>query len=144
MNFIINENSIALNFKINTFMKKVLILSLFSLVFFSCKKESSNNLQSTVIGNSVKIGNLEIAENDFPYRMDWATAKKSCSDLGLGWRLPDALDRDIINKNLSKIPGLKLNDNGYWSNEEALAFQPSNNYSGKENKSSALNVRAVR
>ena len=127
-----------------SFIKYVFSFSLFFILFSSCKKDSSNSLQSTVIGKSIKIGNLEIAENDFPYRMDWATAKKSCSDLGLGWRLPDASDRDIINKNLSKIPGLKLNDNGYWSNEEALAFQPSNNYSGKENKSTALNVRAVR
>ncbi len=127
-----------------SFIKYVFSFSLFFILISSCKKDSSNSLQSTVIGNSIKIGTLEIAENDFPYRMDWATAKKSCSDLGLGWRLPDASDRDIINKNLSKIPGLKLNDNGYWSNEEALAFQPSNNYSGKENKSTALNVRAVR
>ena len=127
-----------------SFIKYVFSFSLFFILISSCKKDSSNSLHSTVIGKSIKIGNLEIAENDFPYRMDWATAKKSCSDLGLGWRLPDASDRDIINKNLSKIPGLKLNDNGYWSNEEALAFQPSNNYSGMENKSTALNVRAVR
>ncbi len=101
-------------------------------------------MQSTVIGNSVKIGNLEIAENDFLYKMDWATATKSCTDLGQGWRLPSYVDIDIISNNLSKIPGIKLKQGGYWLNEESKAFEPSNKYVGSENKASPLFVRAVR
>jgi hypothetical protein len=119
-------------------------VSLLFLLINSCKKDSLKSMQSTVIGNSVKIGNLEIAENDFLYKMDWATATKSCTDLGQGWRLPSYVDIDIISNNLSKIPGIKLKQGGYWLNEESKAFEPSNKYVGSENKASPLFVRAVR
>ena len=130
-------------------MKK-LLFGFFILTFaISCKKDtskndSSNSLQSSVIGNSVKIGNLEIAQNDFPYKLDWATATKSCTDLGLGWRLPSSGEFNIISDNLSKVPGIKLNQGGYWLSQERKAYEPSNKYEGGENKSSPLYVRAVR
>jgi hypothetical protein len=132
-----------------SFIKYVFSFSLFLILISSCKKDSStndssNSLQSNIIGNSVKIGNLEIAQNDFPYKLDWVTATKSCTDLGLGWRLPSSGDFNIISDNLSKIPGIKLKQGGYWLNQESRAYEPSNKYEGGENKSSPLYVRAVR
>ena len=133
-----------------TFAKYIFTASLFFILFSSCKKESpviaqsSDTAQSLVIGKPVKIGNLEIAQNDFPYKLDWATAVKSCADLGLGWRLPSTSEFNIISDNVSNIPGIKLNQGGYWLNQESRAYEPSNKYVGAENKLSPLYVRAVR
>ena len=41
-----------------------------------------------IIGNTTKIGNLEIAENDFFTILKWEVAKNACEELGIGWRLP--------------------------------------------------------
>jgi hypothetical protein len=102
-----------------SFIKQIFTTSLFLTLFISCKKESpvivlsTDTAQSLVIGKPVRIGNLEIAQNDFPYKLDWATAAKSCADLGLGWRLPSSGEFNIISDNLSMIPGIKLNQGGY-------------------------------
>jgi hypothetical protein len=130
-------------------IKYVFSFSIFFILIISCKKDTSkndtsNSFQSSIIGNSVKIGNLEIAQNDFPYKLDWATATKSCTDLGLGWRLPSSAEFNIISDNLSKIPGIKLKQGGYWLSRESKAYEPSNKYEGAENKLSPLYVRAVR
>jgi hypothetical protein len=127
-----------------SFIKYVLTVSSFLIVFSSCNKDSSETALSPIIGNSIKIEKLEIAQNDFPNKLDWATATKSCSDLGQGWRLPNYADIDIISNNLSKIPGIKINQGGYWLNVESKAFEPSTKYIGNENKASPLFVRAVR
>lgn len=132
-----------------SFVKYLFTASLFFILISSCKKESPEKEspeteQSKIIGNSIKIGNLEIAQNDFPYKLDWATATKSCSDLGQGWRLPFYADIETISNNLSRIPGIKINQGGYWLNEQSKAFEPSNQYIGFENKASPLYVRAVR
>jgi hypothetical protein len=127
-----------------SFVKYLFTASLFFILISSCKKDSPEIEQSPIIGNSIKIGRLEIAQNDFPYKLDWSTAMKSCSDLGQGWRLPNYADIDTISNNLSKIPGIKINQGGYWLNVESKAFEPSNKYVGSENKASPLFVRAVR
>lgn len=134
----------------NSIAKYIFKASIFFILISSCKKESPVIVQSTdaaqslVIGKPVRIGNLEIAQNDFPYKLDWATAAKSCADLGLGWRLPSSGEFNIISDNLSMIPGIKLNQGGYWLNQESRAYEPSNKYVGSENKLSPLYVRAVR
>ena len=64
----------------NSFLKYLLKASLFFILISSCKKDSPEIEQLPIIGNSIKIGSLEIAQNDFAYKLDWATATKSCSD----------------------------------------------------------------
>jgi hypothetical protein len=56
------------------------------------------------------LGNLEIADNDFPVRMSWFDAKLACSKLGEGWRLPTIYEFDFIYRNTNQIGG-----GGFWS-----------------------------
>ena len=80
-------------------------------------EESSN----PIIGKTIKIGNLEVAEKDFPEAMSWEDAKKSCEKLGDGWRLPTKDELNILCQNKDKIGG--FTDTDYWSSTE-------NGYSG--------------
>ena len=64
----------------------------------------------------LKIGNLEIAPNDFPNTMNWDDAKITCEALGDGWRLPSKDELYILYKNMDKIGG--FSDDGYWSATE--------------------------
>jgi hypothetical protein len=87
----------------------------------SSDAEKKNN---EIIGNSIRIGNLEVAQNDFPGRPSWDVAKKLCSDLGDGWRLPTRAELDILYQNKYKISGLEFRF-AYWSSDEQynnLAF----------------------
>lgn len=95
-------------------MKRIFYSSLFALmILFSYSKTIA---QSSVIGNPIKIGNLLVAQYDFPKKMNWEDATKSCSSLGDGWRLPTKSELNILYKNLGKI-GNVAND-GYWTSTE--------------------------
>ena len=116
------------------------------------RQQVSNNggFQSNnrVIGQTSFLGNLEIAQYDFPYIMKWESAKSACSLLGNGWRLPNKEELNLLFKNKLKIGGF-ANENDYWSlSEDELGNalkQDFNNgkqyYNGKDN---ILKVRAVR
>jgi hypothetical protein len=71
---------------------------------------------ASIIGKPVRIGNLEVAQNDCPGPMNWQDAKKACSDLGNGWRLPTKDELNLIFKNKDKIGGFALS--AYWSSTE--------------------------
>ena len=77
-------------------------------------KEIPNS--ASIIGNPIKIGNLLVAEFDFPEKMNWEDAYNSCFSLGKGWRLPTKLELNILYNNLNKI-GDVAND-GYWTSTE--------------------------
>jgi hypothetical protein len=47
-----------------------------------------NENKSFVIEKNSKGQKLEVAEHDFPNKMNWDDAMKSCEKLGDGWRLP--------------------------------------------------------
>ncbi len=64
----------------------------------------------------LKIGNLEIAPNDFPSDMNWQDAKNACEKLGNGWRLPSKDELNILYKNKDKIGGFA--NTIYWSSTE--------------------------
>ena len=83
------------------------------VILFFC---GSAIAQTNVIGNPIKIGNLLVAQYDFPNKMNWEDATKSCSSLGSGWRLPTKNELNILYKNLGKI-GNVAND-GYWTSTE--------------------------
>ena len=75
-------------------------------------EESSN----PIIGNTIKIGNLEVAKIDFPKLMNWEDAKKACENLGSGWRLPTKDELNTLYLNKDKIGGFAVSL--YWSSTE--------------------------
>jgi hypothetical protein len=105
-------------------------------------EESSN----PIIGNTIKIGNLEVAENDFSIKMNWKDAKKACENLGVGWKLPTIDELNFIFKNKNKIGG--FSNNVYWSSTEVgLGAWTQYFVDGQEasvHKSTTYNVRAIR
>jgi hypothetical protein len=71
---------------------------------------------ASIIGRPIRLGNLEIAQNDFPELMNWADAKKACADLGNGWRLPTIEELTNMYLNKHKIGG--FSDDYYLSSTE--------------------------
>jgi hypothetical protein len=55
-----------------------------------------------IIGKPVKIGNLLVAENDFPKEIGSYEAIKVCKKLGNGWRLPSIDELKLIYKSALK------------------------------------------
>ena len=107
----------------------------------------SPNVVLDIIGKSIKIGNLEVAQNDFPNTMNWEDAKKACENLGRGWRLPTKEELNTLYLNKDKIGGFA--DLYYWSSTEnanlnawdqdfVIGFQVS------LNKNATNAVRAIR
>ena len=79
-------------------MKKLLLLPLLMITFFSFAQDAK-----VIIGKPVKIGNLLVAQNDFPIEMKWEDAKKACTRLGAGWRLPTKNELNILFKDRERI-----------------------------------------
>ncbi len=48
-----------------------------------------------IIGNTIKIENFELAENDFPDKLNHYEAEIVCGELGERWRLPT---KDMLKK----------------------------------------------
>ena len=105
---------------------------------------------ASIIGRPIKLGNLEIAQNDFPELMNWADAKKACADLGNGWRLPTKNELNLLYLNRSTIGGFA--SSFYWSSVESndnrafgqVFLDGSNEISISNGKGMAAHVRAVR
>ena len=76
-------------------------------------KPISNN---PVIGSSIKLGGLEIAQHDFSNQLDWFEAKSACAALGNGWRLPTKDELNFLYNNKNQIGGFA--SNWYWSSSE--------------------------
>jgi hypothetical protein len=77
----------------------------------------------TIIKNPLTGKELQIAENNFPKRMNWKDAMSSAKNLGRGWRLPTVFELELIRtelylKNKGNLP---ISENGYyeryWSSE---------------------------
>jgi len=75
-----------------------------------------NSDYKNIIGRTIKIHNLEIAEFDFPYKLDWEDAKKSCESLGAGWRLPNEDEFEILKRYRVKVGNFY--DDLYWTSFE--------------------------
>jgi hypothetical protein len=108
---------------------------------------SSNTYSSSIIGKPIRIGSLEVAQNDFPKYMFWAEAVKECTDLGNGWRLPTKSELNLMYLNKDKIGGFA--SSVYWSSTEGNSNhawgQPfSYGTQGDYGKKNGMNVRAVR
>ena len=62
---------------------------------------------------------IEVAQNNFPYQMNWEEAKEACKELGSRWRLPTADELGDMHY-ASEIAGsiTKFNRGQYWSSTE--------------------------
>jgi len=72
------------------------------------------NENASVIGKPIRIGNLEVAQYDFPQQMNYRDADAACQALG-GWRLPTKEEGSMLFKNKA-ILGLAdgQGDAPYW------------------------------
>jgi hypothetical protein len=73
-----------------------------------------------IIGTTFIIGNLEVAQNDFPISMNWDDAVNSCAELGEGWRLPNKDELKILYLNKENI-GCE-NTRAYWSSSICIEY----------------------
>lgn len=98
-------------------MKHYLLILLFSLLLGCTSTPPKDNSDyKRIIGRTVKIHNLEIAQFDFPYKLDWEDAKKSCESLGAGWRLPNEDEFEILKRYRVKVGNFY--DDLYWTSFE--------------------------
>lgn len=101
----------------------------FTLLATSCmspedkaKREETRLDDSVATADSISLGNLEIAQNDFPKQLNWADANKACADLGAGWRLPNIDEMFLIFKYKDK---LGIEGDHYWfASKDTLADFP--------------------
>jgi len=89
-------------------MKKLFFLPLLLITCFCLAQDTKE-----IIGKPVKIGNILVAENDFPDAMNFEDAKKACRALGKGWRLPSVSESNMMYKRRDKIEN--KDDTFYWN-----------------------------
>ncbi len=145
-------------------MKRLIAIFLLT-VLTSCgtslEPPKSNTDYKNIIGKPVRIGNLEIAQYDFPYILNWDDAKKACDSLGEGWRLPNIDELIVLCKNKDKIGGFAVeiyftvylywssteyDTNHAWGVDFNIYYFPHNipSKDSGPNKNAKLYVRAVR
>ena len=102
------------------------------------------------ITNPMTGAELQVANQDFSGVMTWQEAKRACSELGSGWRLPTKQELEIMYEQLHKKGQGKFQSVSYWSSSEldtnyAWYFYFSNGYSdSRYSKHYGQCVRAVR
>jgi hypothetical protein len=105
-----------------------------------------------IIGMPIKIGNIEVAQYDFPEKMNWQSANYACVSLGNGWRLPTKEELNILYFNKNKIGGFDALG-PYWSSTEkglingeiiTLVQYFNADSQGLYGKNATLFVRAIR
>ena len=91
----------------------------FLIIFFSlhlgCTSTppKDNSDYKRIVGRTVKIHNLEVAQFDFPYKLNSVEATKSAENLGIGWRVPTYSDFDLLIRYNDKIGNFV--DDCYWT-----------------------------
>jgi len=129
-------------------MKTLLLnCSLIVILFVSCSSPSSS--EDNIIREPIRIGRIEVAQNDFPTQMSWGDAVKACENLGIGWRLPTKDELNLLYKNKDKIGG--FDPQGYWSSTEDVngsawgqGFNDGGHYLNGKNDPNGNYVRAIR
>jgi len=85
-------------------MKQPFLLFIIMLIFGCITTPPKDNSDyKNIIGKTVKIHNLEIAQFDFPYKLDWISAKNACQNMGSSWRLPTVDEFDLLIRYNNKI-----------------------------------------
>ena len=67
------------------------------------------------ITNPITGSELQVAYQDFPDKMTWQEAKRACSELGSGWRLPKKQELEIMYEQLHKKGQGNFKKSFYWS-----------------------------
>lgn len=99
-------------------MKKLLFIP----ILFTCQiliGQSSNSFN--VIGKPIRIGNLFVAEYNFPEEMDWINAKKACESLGNGWRLPTKKELILMEENHDKLE--RFYNRRFWGTNKKEGYE---------------------
>ena len=125
-------------------MKFKLILFVCISLLFACKKDLNS---SQIIGIPKIIGNLKVAQNDFPKLMNWNDAVSACANLDSGWRLPTKDELYILYLKADTIGGFQITN--YWSStkldpQSAFHCYFFNGYESGVNMTNLYNVRAVK
>jgi hypothetical protein len=94
-------------------MKKFLLIPTLFIYFFGIAQSANSTL---IIGKPIKIGNLLVAEHDFPKSFSVFDAKEACVKLGKGWRLPTKNELNTLYQNKKKIGGFI--EYYYWSSTD--------------------------
>ena len=133
---------------------------LFIPFLFMCSMVIGQTMATKIIGKTIKIGKLEVAQFDFnrskdakseyyvdDYLLNWNEAKKACADLGSGWRLPTKSELNLLYKNWDKIGG--FSNAIYWSSSNYNSYDAwAQGFSSGEQalgeKTTSYRVRAVR
>lgn len=93
-------------------------------------------------------GEVQVAQNDFPEKMTWGEALRSCNALGSGWRLPTKEELEAMYKQLHVKGQGNLKESFYWSSTEdddtAWLFDFDGGFTSDFNKHLTHFVRAVR
>ena len=73
-----------------------------------------------IIGEPFRVGNLIVAQNDFPKSRNWDYANKACTKLGDGWRLPTKDELNFLYQNIDKVPRFfrSFYGDSHWSSSE--------------------------
>jgi hypothetical protein len=93
-------------------MKKFLFLPLLFAYFVGAGQFVN---PASIIGKTIKLGDLVVAEKDFSKRMTWSDAKMACKALGKGWRLPTKSELKILSASKYIFRPFRADDNTYWS-----------------------------
>jgi len=69
-----------------------------------------------IIKNPLTGKDLQIADYNFPKRMNWKEAMNSAKNLGKGWRLPTVFELELIRAQLylNNKGYLPVGEDGYW------------------------------
>jgi hypothetical protein len=102
-------------FQNDVFIEKV-EANVSSSIITSQKNSNQNSNNRVIIGNPIEIGNLLVAQYDYPQNLDWDNANKACQALGDGWRLPTKDELNTLYKNRTRIGGFL--ETFYWSSTE--------------------------
>ena len=134
-------------------MKK-LVTILLLMVLISCGSSPSRTIPTSntdyenIIGVPIKIGNLEVAQYDFPNKMNWYEANRAFHKLGDGWRLPTKDELNTLYQNKTAIGGFE--NDFYWSSTQSINLVTAwfqNFYDGGQysnGKDDTYYVRAIR
>jgi type II secretory pathway pseudopilin PulG len=110
---------------------------------------TSNTDYKNIIGKPFKMGELEIAQHDFPETMLLKDAFLACEALGDGWRLPTHIEINDIYENKAIIGGFAFGEyltSGGNSNRGFVTRDFTNGGRGRvyDDQNVKLNIRAVR
>lgn len=95
-------------------MKYPFLIIFFSLILGCTSSPPKDNSDyKRIVGRTIKIHNLEIAQFDFPYKLNSVEASKAVEKLGIGWRVPTYSDFDLLIRYNDKIGNFV--DDCYWT-----------------------------